>query len=450
MAVTGIPGAVELLFVFAFLGLIAGGFALLVGGRRALGIAGLVAVLVLLGGGIVMWFAVTGTSVSVAEVTGNAIAPDVLVLPPGRSAISTPVEPSRTVGTSSPPAVADGPWLPSSDYDSQADVYPSERSAAIALARLLVQSWGEVLPEGVAQPTRLTIRGDDEIDEEVLPAVADAIRPRLGTIRIDVEPTPRAESDDRPPLAMAERAEGDYPVTMEVDGTFTYAYGGRGVIPSLKKSGKLEVSLAGPAGATKRTANLVNKPWVDDFAVFASRNPHSRCLVARSPDACISPHEAEQQAIASAVALLYPQVRDRVERTGARGETRSAGQDRRQLEKTIEVELRRGRLVADRFVQRFRRSYGERWREAILVETSDGNITRLAQACMGQVNARAVQREAARTAWTRTALKVAGLTVLICLLYLFLNAATKGYYAWSLRAAAVVAALGVLFALIWM
>ena len=48
--------------------------------------------------------------------------------------------------------------------------------------------------------------------------------------------------------------------------------------------------------------------------------------------------------------------------------------------------------------------------------------------------------------WWWQALSVAGMVAAICLVYVFLNVATRGYYVWSLRVAAIIlAALAILF-----
>jgi len=57
--------------------------------------------------------------------------------------------------------------------------------------------------------------------------------------------------------------------------------------------------------------------------------------------------------------------------------------------------------------------------------------------------------QAMRSSWARMFLSVLGLLVLITVVYAFLNAATKGYYTWSLRlAGAVLAAVVVVLLLV--
>ena len=50
--------------------------------------------------------------------------------------------------------------------------------------------------------------------------------------------------------------------------------------------------------------------------------------------------------------------------------------------------------------------------------------------------------------WTRMFFSVLGLLVLITVVYAFLNAATKGYYVWSLRIAGAILAVVVIILLV--
>ncbi|MHC4567597.1 MAG: hypothetical protein ACYTE3_17770, partial [Planctomycetota bacterium] len=57
---------------------------------------------------------------------------------------------------------------------------------------------------------------------------------------------------------------------------------------------------------------------------------------------------------------------------------------------------------------------------------------------------KAVLARTHRLNWARMIGSVAGLLALITVAYVFLNAATKGYYTWSLRIAGVVLAAAVI------
>ena len=99
-----------------------------------------------------------------------------------------------------------------------------------------------------------------------------------------------------------------------------------------------------------------------------------------------------------------------------------------------DADIRNNSLLADRFAQSFAGTAGRIWRQAILINASQDKLTEL-------VKQKMLARQSWRTKWIRELLSIVGITILICVVYLFLNAATRGYYTWSLRIAAVVLVL---------
>ncbi len=73
--------------------------------------------------------------------------------------------------------------------------------------------------------------------------------------------------------------------------------------------------------------------------------------------------------------------------------------------------------------------------------TSENRLSRLAER-------KTAFSRAKRITWAKTGGTLAGMFALICVVYLFLNAATRGYYAWSLRIALIIVlGIGVLVVL---
>jgi hypothetical protein len=97
-----------------------------------------------------------------------------------------------------------------------------------------------------------------------------------------------------------------------------------------------------------------------------------------------------------------------------------------------------GDFILDRFVQGFEGTAGRIWRQALLIDASNEKLTRLA-------HRKAAMIRATKKTWARLSISVFGLIVLITVVYAFLNAATKGYYVWSLRIAGMVLFLVVVF-----
>jgi hypothetical protein len=95
------------------------------------------------------------------------------------------------------------------------------------------------------------------------------------------------------------------------------------------------------------------------------------------------------------------------------------------------ADIRNGSFIADRFAQSFTGTAGRIWRQAILINASQDKLAKLA-------HQKKVAHQSWRARWLGELFSIAGLTLLICMVYLFLNAATRGYYTWSLRIASVV------------
>lgn len=188
-------------------------------------------------------------------------------------------------------------------------------------------------------------------------------------------------------------------------------------------SGRVEVTVAGNRQTTI-SANFVEKPWVENFADFVNRNPKDKWILALSQQSCTSQAEAEQQAINNAcdkVAYLLNQMHK--QRFAVGGGFTVNGAD-----------IRNGSFIADRFAQSFAGTAGRIWRQAILINASQDKLAELARQ-------KETARQSWRAKWVRELISIVGTTILICLVYLFLNAATRGYYTWSLRIAAVVLVL---------
>ena len=94
-------------------------------------------------------------------------------------------------------------------------------------------------------------------------------------------------------------------------------------------------------------------------------------------------------------------------------------------------------FIVDRFTQNFDGRAGKIWRQALLIDASVGKLEELA-------HHKTVVARAIKWSWARMFGSIAGLLTLITVVYAFLNAATKGYYAWSLRIAGIVLAATVI------
>ncbi len=326
------------------------------------------------------------------------------------------------------PLLLERGWVLQADRKFQADVYPSPQAAAGALAGQLLEQLDAVVPEGV---TVKQVKVCGNSDPAVLSELASTVRAQLGWAKITVQPTGAASKP-------ADHTDQQM-IVVQID----HSSSGRHETNTESSETKtmLRVSLTGAAGQMQRDTMVLDKPWVENLDQFeSSRQPRRNFVVGYSRQLCSSPAQAGRDAIKDAVARLETHIRRQLG-SGITGRWPGfAGDDTEWLQDRIETELRTGQFIVDRFSQKFQRPYGQVWRQAVLVDASPENIAKLANGCMAMLTA-------SRASIFQTALSIFGLMVLICLVYLFLNAATRGYYVWSLRVAGMaILVIGVVLA----
>jgi len=286
----------------------------------------------------------------------------------------------------------------------QADVYPSAAQAVRAVAEQLASSAERFF--GAGPPPTLFVTG--QAPPELLSLAAE----RFGK------------------LTLARKAE----VTAA-----TRPAGGNDLLCAVRvdagKQGTVQLALSGPKGQVTRTARFVDKPWAANFAQYLAGASGKHAL---AESRGLSPEfaEADRSALDAAAAQVLILVRQAIDRGIAAGQfppTARAGDEA--LRPLIAGELARGEMIADRFPQRFRRPYADVWKQSLLIDCSAEKVDRLAGAVCAQTAGR---RRVAESTWARLAMSIGGLGVLILAVYLVLNAATKGYYVWVLRVAAIV------------
>lgn len=201
------------------------------------------------------------------------------------------------------------------------------------------------------------------------------------------------------------------------------------------ESGTLVASVSAGAAATRPTeiaVKFVDKPWADDFGAFVNRDKGRQWMLAESPRPCISEAEANQQAIEAAALELWPAVREQM-RVNAIGRSKIMVSQQFVVDQ-VESALSRGVGITDRLVQQFERPYGKVWKQSLLIDQSKGTIDRYAREISAVARADRAQQVGT---WGSTA----ALVSVIVLLYFFVNAVTKGYFVWRLRAVALLVAI---------
>lgn len=320
-----------------------------------------------------------------------------LVLGRSRSYIYRP-EPLSQVQSFSGGAVSPL-WPLGGDKPFEADIYPSSYSAAAALADEIARLLPTVMPGGVTEP-KMQVSGD--VASGVLTEVARALRASKNLMADEVVVLERAEGaiDDRILLRISQ------------DTRYSRAGGAFGT----ETGGSVKIAVSSSFHRSDHFAKFVDKPWVDNFSAFAGQFLQGRWIVAFSPSPARNHYNAETAAMHDAFEKIRPLLRV----------------DTTRLDEAVFMEkLRQSDIIVDRFVQSFQRPYGSLWRQAILLDISANKLTELAKTYrQAELNY--------RRGWLYTTISLAGMAVVIFLAYVFVNAATRGYYVWALRIAAIV------------
>ncbi len=182
--------------------------------------------------------------------------------------------------------------------------------------------------------------------------------------------------------------------------------------------GRLRGMLDQSGARTIFDTKFIDTPWVDDWATFENTQPSGVWVAGRSTDPCLSADEAERRSFQDAAS-------QRAHRSHAiQGGT--YGYITPQIAKGMLTNQLRANARADRFVQRIDRFSGPLWRVAVLVPATDGYLAQIPFP-------RASVTRRSGISFVRDFGAVPALALVILLLYLVLNAVTKGYFTWQLR-----------------
>jgi hypothetical protein len=348
------------------------------------------------------------------------------------------------------PESAGGASTPGGAFE--ADIYPSARSAAAALGNKLKPMIDSL--RGASAPPPESIRvlpgAGTAPDQEVLIALREALSAAMPGARCYTLPLARSSTG---PTRESNCIDVLVSVTREMGGTGiveTIEFGGNGQGPITRirppaAHGEVTAKASDAKGGSAfAILSYVDKPWAESLSKFVSTNPGHVWLVGSSREACTSQEDAQKQAYRQLAGQLEGPVATEMNRRGP-WSSDNWNRQRLSLIDRIESEIRKGGFVSDQFAQQFPRPYGNVWKQRLLMDASAAKIGALADRLYGEA---ARQAAGYRTAWLRTVLSAAGIAVLICLVYLLLNAVTKGYYVWRLRAVALVLALSVAFLLL--
>ena len=349
--------------------------------------------------------------------------------------VATPVDNDTQVVDpslqSSGVTVAGTPWTDAVEkhQDFEANEYPSMEAAAEALGRRVGQRLIESEAYGDSVPAIYVWHdGASYLDKKdarnLLEAAASGIRQKLDDPSLVTVDDSRSAEGVRVGLAVQEIHFNNH---------------NRWRKQAESKSGAIALRVQGPKGGFSTSTKFVGAPWIVDRAGFDKRYPGGDWLVAYSSTDHTQHQQAKEDALMSATDALLPMARARISRMSESDQHRfnqMMAKDPDWLRTRVADELVSRNHVADRFAQRFDRPYGSVWREAVLVDANQGHVEDIARSLVKSLDSRVTQMRS-------TTFSFVGLGGLIFGTYLFLNLATKGYYTWMLRFAALVGLAGV-------
>jgi hypothetical protein len=315
--------------------------------------------------------------------------------------------PSRPVP---PPSATPAPiWSAGVEKEMDADVYPSRLAAVQVLGSRIDKSIRELAGDGNSPQITLF---QEESDQALIVELKNAIRQVLPQASCTIEAEHKSLRPNEVGVAVRV-ADMDMQAAPWARSSEVKA-----------ASGRIELHVSTTTGGKVVHRRFVEKPWMDNFATFASTRPEQAFIIARSIGTCTSESEANQQALDDARARL-------TEALSQRGQWMSDKLPKPQITTT---DVLQGGFIVDRFAQSFEGSAGKIWRQALLIDVSGSKLAQLA----GQ---KAREFREVKMTWARMGLSAVGVILLIGVIYFFLNMATMGYYEWSLRIAGVVLAI---------
>jgi hypothetical protein len=196
--------------------------------------------------------------------------------------------------------------------------------------------------------------------------------------------------------------------------------------PTPLAKGTLEARIAGPKGTAVVTAKLDEKPWLYNPP---ERSPHAEYAVVVSEQPEASAAQALQSVRRQATLTLYPRVQAELMAMTEGGRVSDAT-----LKQHVRAAAQSNRGVVDECVVRVDRPYGPVWYAAQLRELAPHVLQPVAAGAVG-----ATQEH--RQTFAGMIAGLGGMVLVLGVLYLALNALTRGYFRGRLRAATVVVAL---------
>ena len=196
--------------------------------------------------------------------------------------------------------------------------------------------------------------------------------------------------------------------------------------------GNIKASIHLKGRTVSMSPHFVTKPWLENFSAFQSSTPQRQFAIAYSQTSCNSLEWAVKQATSQAQQIVNRMILD-IHRSMPKPRRGRGGFS------LSREDLFSSGIIVDNFNQHFSSNVGI-YRHAFLLDISPDRIMPLAEKKIRGYNA-------ARQSWAYHIMSAIGIALVICVIYLILNAATKGYYTVVLRILTVIGIIAVVLLL---
>jgi hypothetical protein len=304
-------------------------------------------------------------------------------------------------------------WNEAIDDYLEADQYATMEDAARFMGSHVA---GQLKPGETAR--KMVVYGQDPVTMRVLNAFADTVRSQLNLTDIRVESYMPSVLPSDPNLWVCALEVPKHQKGQKVMNGLLLNTG----------SGTLRLRFENQSNMD-HSVQFFEKDWLKTLSPL--HDSGHAVIVARSSSSCTDETEARDQAMSQAVLMTEDLLKQANTEYGV-------------LDQEIEItpqDLQANHLVVDQFSQSLRTSTARVWRHAVLLNLEPQRMQSLLAQKTRQI------RHTHRT-WAKNLMSLAGLALVVFILYIFLNAATKGYYAWSLRVIAMVTIVGIVVVLL--
>ncbi len=313
-------------------------------------------------------------------------------------------------------------WSDGLEDEFQVDVYPSKRAAVLAAGRRAAETTiGRVLAG--PQVSREIALLNNNNDRFLMAELAETIQEHVGREGVTCRVLQDLGAGDWSSKNGDMLTQLNIYAKLEFEGVTTGASSWDDGEET--GSGTARLTVKGPGLVSAEDVHFVEKPWIENFAGFASRYPGREFYIARSRQSAVSSEQAGREAMDDATRI----VADRLLNIQSQQEVWGSSSFILDQDDLTEFGF-----VVDKFFQCFNGSVSPIHRQAVLIEITPDRLRRLADCKLRIVRVR-------RRTWAGMVASLAGVMALICGVYFFLDFATRGYYTLALRILAIIIAV---------